>query len=381
MKILQVSSLFPPHVGGIEHHVETLSNKLVENGHEVTVYTSNVPKSKRYEVINGVEIYRFKSLFSPLNNQFIPRLFFKLIGKNRFDVIHVHSHLHISSNITVFSNKIFEKKPIVLTSHGTVDYEGWKNIINVLYHKTMAKWIFKSVDKIIALSQKHADILESLGANSSAITIIPHGIDLNQINLTGDTEKFKSLYGVNDKNIILFVGGLIPRKGINYLIAAMKYVKSDSILLIVGGELQGHPGVKNALEQQVKELGLEKRVLFSGKLNRQDLERAYLVADLFVLPSLSEVFGLVILEAMSYGKCVIASNVLGPSIIIQNNKDGILFEVGNSLELAEKIDYLLVNEGLRKKIGAAARKEIEKNYNWDAAFNKILEVYKMVIEK
>ena len=378
MKILQVSSLFPPHVGGIEHHVETLSNKLVEKGHEVTVYTSNVPKSKRHEVINGVEIYRFKSLFSPLNNQFIPWLFFKLISKNRFDIIHVHSHLHISSNIAVFS-KIFIKRPIVLTSHGTVNYEGWRNIINVLYNKTMAKWILKSVDKIIALSSKQADILENLGADPSAITIIPHGIDLKQINLQTDTEKFKSLYGVNDKNIILFVGGLIPRKGINYLIDAMKYVKSDSVLLIVGGELQGHPGVKKALEQQVKELGLEKRVLFLGQLNRQDLEMAYLAADLFVLPSLSEVFGLVILEAMSYGRCVIASNVLGPSVIIQNNKNGILFEVGNSLELAEKIDYLLVNEGLREKIGAAARKEIKKKYNWDVTFNKILEMYKEVI--
>ena len=377
MKILQVSPLFPPHVGGIEKHVETLSKKLAEAGHEVTVYTSNVPKSKKHEEVNGVEIYRFNCLFSPLNNQFIPGLFFKLIDKNKFDVVHVHSHLHISSNITCFSN-IFKKRPIVLTSHGTVNYEGWKNIVNMLYNKTIAKWMLKSVDKIIALSSKHADILENLGADPSNITIIPHGIDLNQINLTRDTEKFKSLYELNDKNIVLFVGGLIPRKGINYLIAAMKYVKSDSVLLIVGGELQGHPGVKKALEQQVKELGLEKKVLFLGKLTEQELEQAYLAADLFVLPSLSEVFGLVILEAMSYGKCVIASNILGPSTIIQDNKNGILFEPKNSRELGEKIDYLLANDELRKNLGTAARKEIERNYSWDVTFNKILAVYEEV---
>lgn len=378
MKILQVSSLFPPHVGGIEHHVETLSNKLVEKGHEVTVYTSNVPKSKRHEVINGVEIYRFQSLFSPLNNQFIPGLFFKLISKNRFEIIHVHSHLHISSNIAVFS-KIFIKRPIVLTSHGTVNYEGWKNLINVLYNKTMAKWMLKSIDRIIALSSKQADILENLGADSSNITIIPHGIDLSQINLTGDTEKFKNLYRLNDKNIILFVGGLIPRKGINYLIEAMKYVKFDSVLLIVGGELQGHPGVKEGLEQQVKKLGL-KNVLFLGRVSEEDLRCAYVIADVFVLPSISEGLPLTLLEAMAYKKCMIATNIAGNSDVIQNGKNGILVEPENSQKLAEKIDYLLVNEELRKKLGAVARKGIEKKYSWDAAFNKILEVYKEVLK-
>lgn len=379
MKILQVSSLFPPHIGGIEHHVEVLSNKLVENGHEVTVYTSNVPKSKRYEVINGVKIYRFQSLFSPLNNQFIPGLFLKLISKNRFDIIHVHSHLHISSNITVFS-KIFRKRLIILTSHGTVNYEGWKNNINVFYNKTVAKWMLKSVDKIIALSLKQADILEYLGADPCNITIIPHGIDLSQINLARDTEKFKSLYGLNDKNIILFVGGLIPRKGINYLIAAMKYVKSDSVLLIVGGELQGHPGVKEALEQQVKKLGL-KNVVFLGRVSKDDLERAYVISDVFVLPSISEGLPLTLLEAMAYKKCVVATDIPGNSDVIQNGKNGILVEAGNSQELGEKIDYLLANEGLGGKIGAAARKEVEKKYSWDVAFNKILEIYTKEVQK
>ena len=376
MKILQVSSLFPPHVGGIEHHVEALSNKLVKNGHEVTVYTSNVPKSKKHEVINGVEIYRLKSLFSPLNNQFIPGLFFKLIDKNRFDVVHVHSHLHTSSNVTVFS-KIFIKRPIVLTSHGTVEYEGWKNVINVLYNKTLAKWMLKSVDKIIALSSKQADILENLGADPSNITIIPHGVDLNQINLTGDTEKFKKSYRLNAKNLILFVGGLIPRKGINYLIAAMKYVKSDSVLLIVGGELQAHSGVKEGLEQQVKKLGL-KNVLFLGRVSKEDLERAYVSADVFVLPSISEGLPLTLLEAMAYKKCVIATNIAGNSDVIKNGENGILVEPENAHELGEKIDYLLANEGLRKKLGATARKEIEKKYSWNVTFNKILKVYKEV---
>lgn len=380
LKILQVSPFYYPHIGGIEKHVWELSNKLVKAGHRVTVYTSNVPISEKHEIDKGVDIYRFKSYYSLLNNHFVPGYFFKLFGDNRFDIIHMHGALHFSSNITAFS-QIFKRCPIVLTTHGaTGDYQGWKGIAEALYYKTIGKWTLNSADRIITPALKEVDLLKSLGMNRDKIVVIPHGINLNQIFLTGDPEKFKRLYGSNNKKIILFVGGLIPRKGINYLIDAMRYVKSDSILLIVGGELQGHPDVKKVLKQQIKELGLKKRVLFLGRLSKEDLEKAYIAADLFVLPSLSEVFGLVILEAMSYGKCVIASNVLGPSTIIKNNENGILFEARNSMELAEKIDYLLCNEGLRKKIGAAARKEIEKKYNWDAAFNKILEVY-MAVQK
>ena len=382
MKILQVSSLFPPHVGGIEHHVEALSNKLVENGHEVTVYTSNVPKSKKHEVISGVEIYRFESFFSPFNNQFIPGLFFKLIKKNRFDVVHVHSHLHISSNITVFS-KIFRERPTVLTSHGTVNYEGWKNSINLLYNKTVAKWMLKSVDKIIALSPKHADMLESLGAAHDNITVIPNWIDLNKINLQINTEKlqkFKILHQLSDKNIILFVGGLIPRKGINYLIAAMKYVKPDSVLLIVGGELQGHHGVKKALEQQVKKRGL-KNVLFLGRASKEELEHAYAIADVFVLPSLSEGLPLTLLEAMAYKKCAVVTDVPGNSDVIQNGKNGVLVEPANQIQLGEKINYLLETPKIRERFGKNARTDIEEKYNLDIAIKRILDVYEEITEK
>lgn len=373
MKILQVSSLFPPHIGGIEHHVWALSNRLAEEGHDVTVYTSNVPKSKKYEVLNGVEIHRLTCLFSPLNNQVIPGLFFKLISKNDFDIIHVHSHLHMSSNMTVFS-KMFRKRPIVLTSHGIVEYRGWKNLVKILYNKTMAKYMLKSADKIIALSPTQANILEKLGANHSDITVIPNGIDLNRINLNVNADSFKDQYQLHNKKIVLFVGGLIPRKGVNYLIDAMKQVKSDCIALIVGGELQGHSGAKISLEEQVRKIGL-KNILFLGKVSNEDLEYAYTIADVFVLPSLSEGLPLTLLEAMSYKKCVVVTDIPGNSDVIQDGENGILFEVGNSLDLGKMINYLLTNEELRKKLGMAARKEIEKNYNWNKNFNRILEVY------
>ena len=380
MKILQISPFYPPHIGGIEKHVWELSNKLANAGHKVTVYTSNVPKSKKYEINNEVQIYRFKSFCSLLNNHFVPGYLFKLINATTFDVIHMHGSLHFSSNITAFS-KIFKKSPIVLTTHGAkVNYQDWKRIIETLYNKTIGKWTLKSADRIITPSLKEVNLLERLGVDRDKIIVIPNWIDLNKISLNLNAEEFKNLYQLHDKKIILFVSGLIPRKGINNLIDAMKYVKSDSILLIVGGELPGHPGVKRLLEEQVKKLGL-KNILFLGRVSKEHLECAYIVADVFVLPSLAEGLPLVLLEAMGYRKCVVATDIPGNSDVIKNNKTGILFESGNSMELAEKINYLLANERLRKEIGDAARKEVEKNYNFDAAFDKIVAVYKMVAKK
>ncbi|MDY6894137.1 MAG: glycosyltransferase family 4 protein [Thermotogota bacterium] len=376
MKILQVSSLFPPHVGGIEHHVSELSGRLVSEGHDVTVYTSNVPKSKKKEIIGGVKIFRFKCIFSPLNNQFIPGLFFRLISGNEFDIIHVHSHLHISSVISVLSTR-FRKRPVILTSHGTVEYSGWKNIINMLYNGTIARWLLSSADKIIALSSKQSDILVNIGAKQEDIVVIPNWVDLSKISLNINTEEFLSSYKLNNKKIILFVGGLIPRKGINYLIDSMKHVKSDSILLIIGGEIHAHIGVERLLKEQVKRLGLD-NVLFLGRVPIEDLECAYNVADIFVLPSLSEGLPLTLLEAMAYKKCVVATDIPGNSDVIKNNENGILFEVGNSAELAEKIDYLLEDDILRGKMGKNARLNIEDKYSLDLAYMKILDVYKEV---
>src|SRR4030042_1409662 len=164
MRILQVSPFYPPHVGGIEYHVEALSRKLVEAGHEVVVYTSNVPKTGGYEVVHGVEVHRFRAVFSPLNNPVMPGLFLKLLKSSGFDIVHAHGHFHISSGFTVFSN-VFARRPIILTSHGAIlGYRGLRRAVEVVFNKTVGKWTLRSVDRVMALTLSQARILEGLGA-------------------------------------------------------------------------------------------------------------------------------------------------------------------------------------------------------------------------
>ncbi len=378
MKILQISALFTPHIGGIETHVYTLSRYLVKKGHDVTVFTSKLPKTQNYEMIDGIKVHRFRNIWSPLNNQVVPGIFFRLLKKaEEFDLIHVHGHLQFTSNVAALNKKI-GGRPLVMTSHGTVEYEDWRGIINRVYNASVGKLTVKSADKIIALTSRQAKIIEKMGARKEDITIIPNGVDLERVKLSAGKNTFKSKYGLSEKKIILYVGGLIPRKGLNYLIESMKDVNGDVALVIVGGELSSHKGVKDNLENLVKSEKLQ-NVVFTGNLTGQGLEDAYASADVFVLPSLAEGLAIALLEAMAYGIPVVATDIPGNSGIIQDNQNGVLVEPKNPSRLAEKINYILGNQGERERLGKNARTCIEMEYSWGGIIDKISGVYGLLV--
>jgi glycosyltransferase involved in cell wall biosynthesis len=132
------------------------------------------------------------------------------------------------------------------------------------------------------------------------------------------------------------------------------------------------------LEEKVRDLRLEGDVFFLGKFSREDLGVAYTAADLFVLPSLGEGMPLALLEAMSFGRCVLATNVPGNLDVVKDGWNGVLVEPRNSLELAQKIDYLLTNREIAEKLGAQARRDIEQNYNPNTVLARILELYREI---
>lgn len=376
MKILQITPLFYPHDGGIERHVGMLSHELINRGHDVTVYTTNIPLSKKYEVIDGLLIYRFNSLFSLMNNQFAPNLFLKMLEKEEFDVVHIHSHLHMSSNFAAFS-KLFRNRPFVLTSHGVLNYggsESWKNIIQYIYNNTACRWTLNSADKIIALSNSQADILKRLGASQEKIAIVPNWINLKRINCQLDTSNFRKKHKLSSKVIVLFVGSFLKRKGLKYLIDAMSQVDSDVELLVIGREHEGHFGVKNEIENQSRKLGIH-NINFLGEVSDEELSLAYLTADIVVIPSLAEGLPFVLLEAMAHKKCVLATKIPGISDVIKDNKNGLLCEPANELDLAKKLNYAIRNPQEREKIGENARRDIEENYDFNNVIKSIEDVY------
>jgi glycosyltransferase involved in cell wall biosynthesis len=378
LRILQVTPFYPPHLGGIEFHVEALSRKLAEAGHDVVVYTSNVPRLARPEMARGLQIRRFSAPFLPMNNPLMPTLLFEMLRGNEFDVVHIHGHYHASSTLALLAN-VFKRRPLVLTCHGAIlEYRGWRKVVETVFNMSAGRWTLRSADRVIALTPTQAHMLQDLGAPRVKITVIPSWIELPPARPGADATGFRKARNLAGKNVILFVGRLLPVKGLDYLIEAAKRAETKPVVAIIGDEAPGYAGCMESLIQQVKRLGLEEQVLFLGRFAREDLEAAYEAADLFVLPSLGEGLPLALLEAMAHGKCVIATDVPGNKDVIRDGWNGALVEARNPGELAKKIDALLGDVRLRARLGAEARRDVEQNYNSGVVLDSILNVYREV---
>lgn len=376
MRILQVVAYYPPHVGGLERHVESLSRKLAEAGHEVTVYTANVPRLKPVEVADGVDIRRFNCLASPLGNPVTPGLFCKLLESDEFDVVHTHIHYHMCSNLTALSN-VFKKRPLVLTVHGLMlGYHGWKRAFELVFNRTVGWWTLQSVDRVVVLTPTLAGMVEELGARRERTVVVPGWIEPVATDSWDDGAGFRAAHGLDGKKVLLFAGRILPAKGLSYLIEAAAKAQSRPMVTIIGDEAPGYAGCMGSLVQQVKQLGLEQQVLFLGRFAREDLEAAYEAADLFVLPSGGEGLPMALLEAMSHGKCVLATNVPGNWDVVRDGANGCLVEPRNGAALAHKIDALLADDELRARLGAQARRDVEQNYNSSLVVDRILDVYR-----
>jgi glycosyltransferase involved in cell wall biosynthesis len=381
LRVLQVVAYYPPHLGGLERHVEGLSRKLAEAGHEVTVYTANVPKLKAVEVVDGVEVRRFRCLASPLGNPLTPGLLGKLLDNDRFDIVHTHVHYHMCSNLTVLSN-VFRRRPLVLTCHGLeLGYRGWKRALELVYNRTVGWWTFWSADRVIALTPTLAGMVEQLGARRERTVVVPGWIEPVAAGVRADPAAFRAAYGLAGKKLVVFAGRLLPAKGLSYLIDAVGQCESGPVVAIIGDEAPGYAGCRESLVEQVKRLGLENQVLLLGRFAREDLEAAYEAADLFVLPSLGEGLPVSVLEAMSHGRCVLGTDVVGNRDVIRDGWNGALVEAKSPAALARRIDALLGDDGLRARLGAQARRDVEQNYTPPAVLGKILDVYRQAGER
>jgi len=375
LRILQITPFYPPHVGGIEFHVEALSRKLVEAGHEVVVYTSRVPRTTKSETVHGVQVRRFAAPFLPLNNPFMPGLLPALLRNSRFDVVHTHGHFHMSSTFAVLST-VFNRRPMVLTCHGVVlEYEGWRKAVETLFNKSVGRWTLRLADRVIALTPTQADLVRGLGASQDKIVVIPGWVELPAVDSRSDGAAFREAHMLVGKKVVLYVGRLLPVKGLNYLMEAAKLAQTRPTVVIIGDEAPGYAGCLESLLQQVKRLGLEEQVRFLGRFAREDLNAAYEAADLFVLPSLGEGLPTALLEAMVHGKCVVATDVVGNRDVVRDGWSGLLVEPRNAKQLASRIDQALDDHALRERLGKRAREDVERDFSPDVVMEKILGVY------
>nr|WP_302578901.1 glycosyltransferase family 4 protein [Methanobrevibacter arboriphilus] len=363
MKIAMVGQ-FPPHIGGVGVHINSLSKELLKNGEEVFVITyphKDIKNevNKDYMDNNGIKIIGTRGINIPGLRSLFYVLFgtinlIRIVRKYNIDIIHGH-YLYPAGLIAVLGG-IFTKKKVYVTSHGSDMF--------CLYpqHKFMRpiiRFVLKRADVVLAVSESlKEEILKTNIPNiEKKVRLNWNTVDINEFKIANNDSDHHSKNNSNynfknelnipkDKPIILFVGNIIKRKNVATIIDAKKQLKSGCVLVVVGdGPLL------NSLKEKVKVENVED-VIFTGA--RNDIANVIQSSNLLILPSYSESFGLVLIEALACGKPVIGSNVGGIKEIITDDV-GLLVEPTDSKGLANSIDLILSDKELREKFQSNAR--------------------------
>lgn len=349
MRILQVLPQYLPVLGGVEEHVRNISERLARK-HEVTVFTTDpTGRLPREEMINGVLVGRFRG-FSPQNAYHISIAMLQELKRSEFDIVHAHNYHAFPAFFSRYANK----KRFIVTPH----YHGHGSSLLRDYliklYKPLGKKIFQEADRVIAVSKYEKALLMNDFTINGDIAVIPNGIDLAEFK---EIDKFKK-EGDSDRTI-LYVGRLDEYKGIQYVVQALPLLADDIHLEIVGnGRYKGH------VEGLIKELRLEDRVKFYHDLSREYLLARYAGADLFVLLSRFEAFGITVGEALASGTpCIVANTSALSEWIDGRNCTGIEYPIDTE-RLAS-----LIQQTIGRRVG-----EVEL-WDWDRVAEETVKIY------
>ena len=371
MKIMVVAAYFPPHIGGAENYAYNIAKGLKEEYNwEIVVITSNHEEKKYKEkIVDGIKIYLLPRWFKISNTPINPLWYFqikRIIKNEKPDIINAHTPVPFISDVTA---RVCGDIPFILTYHtGAMMLKGklLEDLLIKFYESSILKVTLKKAKKIICPSDfVRFDFLKNYSDKTTTVT---PGVDINI---------FKpKIY--NSKNKILFVGslkGAEKYKGLEYLLSAVNIIKKnikDVKLTVVGDG-----NYVMYYKKLCKNLGITRNVVFKGKLIGRNLIEQYQKSNVSVLPSLSESFGIVLIEAMACKRPVIGSNIGGILSVIDNNENGLLVPPKDPEALADAIMEILKNSKLAKKMGENGYKKVKENFLWD----KQIEKTKKIIEE
>ena len=343
MKIAMVGQ-FPPHVGGVGVHIHTLSKELVKQGHEVYVITYPHKDIKDIDGIHvigtsGLNIPGVRGLMFKLNAK---KALEELLEKEDIDIIHGHYLFPAGAAAVEVGNKHGIKTYV--TAHGSDMFEVYKK--QPLMRPTIKK-VLRSADVVFAVSNalRHEIIATGVNGISDKTKLSWNSVDIDKFS-NKSNDSFKKEYNLSDKPIVLFVGNLIKRKNVDSLLEAKKIANSDYYLVVVGDGPLFKKLKKKVEDENIRD------VIFTG--SRDDVENIIPSCDLLVLPSFSESFGLVLIEALACGKPVIGSDVGGITEIITDDV-GLLVDPNKIPSIARAIDNLVNDEDLRHILALNSR--------------------------
>ncbi len=386
MKIGNLSWEFPPRVvGGIARHCEGLAKALVQQGHEVHLFTLDFPGSPDYEEMDGIKVYRAATELGHPNFLTWVLLFNHFLGKKMaevsqsvdFDVMHVHDWLAAFAGI---SFKRYLQKPMVLTVHSTeVGRAQGLHSADSFSIDGIEWWATYEADKVIVCSQSmKSEICGHFNLPWDKVDVIPNAIDPTMYHTSADRGSVRQRYGVGwGEKLILCVGRLVPQKGIEYFIRAIpniinRYPEAKFVLV-------GEGWSRDFLESEARATAHRRKIRFTGFVPDREVIDLMTSADVLVVPSVYEPFGIVALEGMATGVPVVASQVGGLSEVIEHNRTGIFVYPRSPESITWGIDRVLSDPDHARWLTVNAKDKLHKAYSWEAVAMKTVEVYRKLV--
>lgn len=359
----------PSRQGGIEIVVEELATRMAELGNDVTVYNRNSHHingkefdSEKIENYKGIHM-KYAPTVDKKGLAAMTSSFFASVAAafGKYDIVHFHAEGPCAS---IWLPKMFGKK-CVATIHG-LDHQRakWGKFASA-YILFGEKCAAKYADEIIVLSE---NVKKYFFEKYNRETVfIPNGVNKPTVR---NANIIKNKYNLEKNDYILFLGRLVPEKGLEYLIKAFKNVKTDKKLVIAGGSSD-----TSEFEQYLKELAKDDdRIVFTGFVQGEELDELYSNAYIYTLPSDLEGMPLSLLEAMSYGNCCLVSDIPECADVVENK--AVLFKKSDIANLTQKMQYLCDNEIVTDEYRNKSSDFICSKYNWNDVVNKTVELYK-----
>jgi len=380
---------FPPRIiGGISPHVYYLSKSLAKNGMKVYVVTCDFPGAPQHEVVDGMEVFRMDSYKNPspdfatwvyLMNVNMQKETAALVNDlgNKVDVFHAHDWLVATAGIGL---KHTFRKPLLATMHSTEI--GRRNGIHFDYEKMIHEteaWLTYEAWRVICCSDYMVSHVRwAFGLPGDKLSMVPNGVN-TEVYEKAENEnlgQFRSKFAMPEEKIVLFVGRLVYEKGAHVFVNAVPKVlgKANAKFIIVGN---GY--MKEQLSSLVRGMGLAHKVLFTGFVDDDTLRKLQKCADVCVVPSLFEPFGIVALEAMAAKSPVVVSDTGGLSEIVEHDVTGVKVYVNNPDSLAWGITKVLLDDAYANLIRKNAYKKVQEKYNWSKIAQQTKGIYEAVL--
>ena len=383
-RALILSWEYPPLIeGGLARHVRKLAENLVEEGFDVHVIARGREEDPAEEDRRGVLIHRVREPERPRDlGEFvtwIERMNADMLAhgvelgdRHEFDVVHGHDWLVAGAGDHLA--KRF-RAPFVCTIHATEfgRHQGWVDKHPQSYIHGVERWMANRADRVITCSAYMREhVADVYGLEESRIAVIPNGIDPSELVPVDDLETLRSRFAQPDEKLVLLVGRLVYEKGFQLALEALpgliERVGNVRFLVAGSGTAEGE------LREQATALGLDPHGTFLGWIGDDVLHSLYRIADLTVVPSIYEPFGLVALEAMASGCPCLVADTGGLREVVPNEDVGLRFRSRDPRSLASMAERLLTEEELRDRLVAEASEHV-LSFDWADVARQVGEVY------